>query len=80
MTSKQLTARYLAAHAHDKALLEGRPMPIKARKAPRARVMFAVISDGRDLGAYKTRELAQAAADLLPDAYVSECMRAPVKA
>ncbi len=50
-------------------------MITKPRKAPRARIMFAVVSDGRDLGAYRTRELAQAEADKLPDAYVTETMR-----
>jgi len=39
--------------------------------------MFAVVCEGQDRGAYRTRELAQNAADLLPDAYVTECMRSP---
>ncbi len=52
-----------------------RVMPSIPRRASRPRVMFAVVSDGRDLGAHKTRELAQAEADRLPDAYVTEVMR-----
>ena len=74
MNTKSLTARYHAACATVKASLEGRTVA-KTRRAPRARVMFAVISDGRDLGAYRTRDLAQAEADKLADAYVAETVR-----
>ena len=48
-----------------------------SRRARNPGKMYAVISEGRDLGAYKTQELAQAAAELLPDAYVQECLRSP---
>ena len=54
------------------------PTTTTPRAPRRARVMFAVVSEGRDLGAYGTRARAQSEADKLPDAYVVETLRAPV--
>ena len=56
------------------------PTTTTPRAPRRARVMFAVVSEGRDLGAYATRARAQSEADKLPDAYVVETLRAPVQA
>lgn len=52
------------------------PVP-SAGRARRPRKMWAVMSEGRDHGAYLTPEEAQAVADKMPDGYITECMRVP---
>jgi hypothetical protein len=55
-----------------------RPAAAITCKPRKARRMFAVVSEGRDHGAYLTAEEAQAVADTMPDGYITECLRTPV--